>query len=190
MKAGVGYRIWPNLYNLLLKLPLGKSKSWPTLNWFRLGHTADSLFLVAGKRRAFEKIKTFSCKKGMMFHENAVWSMALLVKRGASAREEAPPVTPKKLHFFCQDLDNIFISLCWMAERCNYLQLFLLLHIASPLFLQFSKTGCFHLSQAGLDPAIKIGEWRMFPGREAPQRKEVALTPGTVGSWIFCLSSW
>lgn len=36
-----------------------------------------------------------------------------------------------------------------MAERCNYLQLSLLLHIASPLFLQFSKTGCFHLSQAG-----------------------------------------
>lgn len=36
-----------------------------------------------------------------------------------------------------------------MAERCNYLQLFLLLHIASPLFLQFSKTGCFYLSQAG-----------------------------------------
>lgn len=69
------------------------------------------------------------------------------------------------------------------------MQLFLLLHIASPLFLPFSKTGCLYLTQAGLDPATKIREWRIFPGREVPQRKELALTPGTVGSWIFCLSS-
>lgn len=179
MKAGFGCGIWLNLYNLFPKLPLGKSKSWPSLNWFRLEHTAESLFLVVGKRRGFGENKNLFLQK----RDAVAWKCFL---EQGSATGERSVISWET--FSRQDLDNIFIPLCWMTERCDYLQLFLLLHIASPQFLPYSKTGCLYLSQAGLDPAIEMRKWRMFPGREAPQRKELALTPGTVGSWIFCLS--
>lgn len=184
MKAGFGCRIWQNLYNLLLKLPLGKSKSWSSWNWFRLGHTADSLLLVVEKMRAFWENKNLFLQK-----RNAVaWKCCLEQGSASEDRRKHLQALQRNCTFLARTWTMLsFHCVEWQRDViiCSYF--FCILPL---LFLQFSKTGCLYLSEAGLDPAIKIREWRVFPGREAPQRKELALIPGTVGRWIFCLSSW